>query len=328
MISALSQLRFLYPEALMAFVLILPFLWWSSQGRLARKPSLGYSSLALIEWSKSATPLRLSRRAELLYLLFWLLLILALARPQLALGEKPQSKEGIDIVLCLDTSTSMQARDLLPNREEAAKKVSIDFVSKRPNDRIGLVVFSAIALTQCPLTTDHKTLSLLIDRVTPGMTQRDGTAIGNGIATSINRLKDVPGKSRVIILLTDGRNNAGEIQPEQAAELAASYGIRIYVIGVGEDDTSPMGSFLGSGIDMETLIKIAAKTGAKAFRATNNEGLAEIYQEIDRLERTKHQQKPEIIYAELMVWPGLAALLLFAFLMGARLRKEVSHRCP
>ena len=316
-------MRLLHPEFLLAFPLILLFLWWSRRGRMARRSSLGFSNLQLVEWSSSATPLRLSRRTEILHALFWLLLLLTLARPQQSLGEKPQTKEGIDILLCLDTSTSMEADDLLPNRLEAAKSVSKDFVERRPNDRIGLVVFAGIALTQCPLTSDHKTLQLLIDSLAPGMTGKDGTAIGNGLVTCVNRLKDLPGKSKVIILLTDGRSNAGEIEPLQAADLAASFGLRVYAIGAGTDGGGGLAGLMGAGgIDMETLTAISQKTGGKAFRATNNAGLSEIYDEIDRLERVKREEKPEILYRELMAAPALAGLMVLSFLLGDRLRRE------
>lgn len=322
--SFLSEFTLLYPQALLGLPLILLFTWWSHRGRTARRRSLGFSSLYLVEWSKSAVPLRLSRRTEILHLLFWTFLLLALARPQQSLGEKPQSKEGIDILLCLDTSQSMEADDLLPNRLEAAKEVSKAFVKSRQDDRIGLVVFSGIALTQCPLTTDHATLLTFIDTLVPGMIPIQGTAIGNGLATSINRLKDLPGKSKVIILLTDGRSNTGEIEPAQAAELAASYGIRVYAIGVGTDGVGALAGLMGAGgIDMEGLTEVAKITGGKAFRATNNQGLIEIYSEIDRLERVKREEKAEILYRELMVVPGLAALLVLAFLMGSRMRREL-----
>jgi len=248
------------------------------------------------------------------------MLLLGLARPQQSLGEKPQQKEGIDILLCLDTSSSMEAQDLRPNRLEAAKTVSKAFVKSRPDDRLGLVLYAGIALTQCPLTTDHGTLGLLLDGIFPGITQRDGTAIGNAIATCVNRLKDIPGKSKVVILLTDGRSNAGEIDPIKAAELAAEYGIKIYAIGVGTE--SRQGMLMGASIDMETLDNVARTTGGKAFRATNNEGLEEIYSEIDRLEKVKRDEKPEILYRELMAIPCSAALALFIVLLWKRYRGE------
>jgi Ca-activated chloride channel homolog len=313
-------MRFLYPQVLFALPLIFIFLWWARAGRTARRKSLGFSSLSLLEWSKSVTPLRLSRRTDLWHVVFWTALLLGLARPQQSLGEKPQKKEGIDILLCLDTSSSMEAQDLRPNRLAAAKTVSEAFVKSRPNDRIGLVVYAGIALTQCPLTTDHGTLELLLKRIFPGITQRDGTAIGNAIATCVNRLKDIPGESKVVILLTDGRSNAGEIEPVKAAELAAEFGIRIYAIGVGTEST--VAYLQGAGIDMETLNLVAGTTGGKAFRATNNEGLEEIYREIDRLEKVEREEKPEILYRELMVYPSLAALLLIFGLLWKRHRGE------
>jgi Ca-activated chloride channel family protein len=227
---------------------------------------------------------------------------------------------GIDILLCLDTSTSMEATDLRPNRLEAAKAVSEAFVKSRPDDRMGLVVYAGIALTQCPLTSDHATLEALLQRIFPGITQRDGTAIGNCIATCVNRLKDIPGESKVVILLTDGRSNAGEITPEKAAELAAEYGIRIYAIGVGTE--SERGFLRGAGIDMETLNTVARITGGKAFRATDNQGLQEIYEEIDRLEKVERDEKPEILYRELMIYPGLLALALMITLLWRRYRGE------
>lgn len=313
-------MRLVHPEVLLLLPLILLFLWWSRKGRTARRKSLGFSRLHLLEWSKSVLPLRLSRRTDVLHLLFWSLLLLTLARPQLSLGERPQPKLGIDILLCLDTSSSMQARDLQPNRLEAAKAVSEAFVKSRPDDRLGLVVYAGIAVTQCPLTTDHGTLELLLKRIFPGILQRDGTAIGNAIVTCVNRLKDLPGSSKVVILLTDGRSNAGEIEPVKAAELAAEYGIKIYAIGVGTE-IAP-GLLRGAGIDMETLNEIALTTGGKAFRATNNEGLKEIYQEIDRLEKVERKEKPEILYRELMIYPGMLAFLLCLPLLWKRYRGE------
>ena len=313
-------MRLLHPEVLFLLPLIALFLWWNKKGRTARRKSLGFSTLFLLEWSRSVTPLRLSRKTDWLHALFWLALLLCIARPQQSLGEKPQTKKGIDILLCLDTSTSMDARDLKPNRLEAAKSVSQAFVESRPADRLGLVVYAGIALTQCPLTTDHKTLELLLGRIFTGITQRDGTAIGNAIVTCVNRLKDIPGDSKVVILLTDGRSNAGEIEPVKAAELAAEYNIRIYSIGVGTETNT--GFLQGVGIDMGVLTDIARTTGGKAFRATNNVGLEEIYREIDRLEKIEREEKPEILYRELMIYPGLFAFILLCFLIWKRHRGD------
>lgn len=312
------------PMVLLALPLPWLFLWWSRRGRPAQHPSLGFSSLHLLEWSSAAVPIRRARRPEALHLIFWVLLLLTLARPQMLLGDKPVSKEGIDILMCLDVSQSMEADDLLPNRLEAAKKVSQAFVEARPDDRIGLVVFSGIALTQCPLTSDQRTLISMLGYLRPGMMPVQGTAIGNGLATCVNRLKDLPGSSKVVILLTDGRNNAGEIDPLQAADLAKEFGIRVYAIGVGSDGASPLAGMMGGGIDLETLRALAEKTGGKAFRATNNQGLMEIYSEIDRLERVQREEKPEKLYRELMAIPGLGALLALSLLAYRRQRQEMA----
>jgi Ca-activated chloride channel homolog len=223
------------------------------------------------------------------------LLILAFARPQSTLKRQNVSIEGIDIVLGLDISGSMLAQDLKPDRLEAAKKVSLDFFNGRPNDRIGLVVFSGEAFTQCPLTTDHQIMEEMLDDIKSGMIQ-DGTAIGDGLATAVNRLKESEAVSKVIILLTDGQNNAGSIAPLSAAEIAKLYGIRIYTIGVGTMGYAPYPVQTPFGIqyqnmevkiDEDLLKKVANMTDGKYFRATDNTSLKEVYQEIDRLEKSK-----------------------------------------
>jgi Ca-activated chloride channel homolog len=223
------------------------------------------------------------------------LLIMALARPQTNLNRQDISVEGIDIILATDISSTMLAEDLRPNRLEAAKEVAIEFISSRPDDRIGLVVFSGESFTQCPLTTNHAMLINLFKEVGFGMID-DGTAIGDGLATAVNRLKDSKAKSKVIILLTDGINNMGSIDPQSAAEIAELYGIRIYTIGVGTMGTAlfPVRTQFGMQyqrmevqIDEALLQKISALTNGKYFRATNKSKLQEIYKEIDRLEKSK-----------------------------------------
>jgi len=223
------------------------------------------------------------------------LLIIALARPQSTLKRQNVSIEGIDIVLGLDISGSMLAQDLKPDRLEAAKKVSQDFFSGRPNDRIGLVVFAGEAFTQCPLTTDHVIMEDMLDDIKSGMIQ-DGTAIGDGLATAINRLKESQAVSKVVILLTDGQNNAGSIAPLSAAEIAKIYGIRIYTIGVGTMGYAPYPVQTPFGIqyqnmevkiDEDLLRQVANMTDGKYFRATDNTRLKEVYQEIDQLEKSK-----------------------------------------
>lgn len=222
-------------------------------------------------------------------------LIIALARPQSAFSWQNSTTEGIDIVIATDISGSMLAEDLKPNRLEAGKNIAIDFIKGRPEDRIGLVIFSGESFTQCPLTIDHDVLINLFSDISNGMVE-DGTAIGMGLATAVNRLKDSEAKSKVVILLTDGSNTTGSIPPLTAAEIAKQMKVRVYTIGVGTKGYAPYPVKTPFGtqyqqvpvtIDEGVLSKIAAITGGKYFRATNNEKLKEIYQQIDKLERAK-----------------------------------------
>ena len=224
------------------------------------------------------------------------LLALALARPQLSNRWQSESTEGIDIMMALDISGTMLGEDLKPNRLEAAKAVATEFVLSRPNDQIGLVVFAGESFTQCPLTTDHAVLVNLFQSVKFGMIE-DGTAIGLGLANAVNRMKDSPTKSKVVILLTDGSNNRGDIDPQTAAEIAKAFNIRVYAIGVGSYSQevrvpmyTPYGVQYGtmnSEFDETTLRNIAQMTGGEYFRATDNNSLRAIYQQIDQLEKTK-----------------------------------------
>lgn len=252
----------------------------------------------------SATTLKKSMRSWRVYLLhvpFVLrvaaitLLSIALARPQLTNRWSSESTEGIDIMMALDISGTMQAEDLKPNRLEAAKQVASDFVIARPNDQIGLVVFAGESFTQCPLTTDHAVLVNLFKSVKFGMIE-DGTAIGLGLANAVNRMKDSPTKSKVVILLTDGSNNRGDIDPMTAAEIAKTFGIRVYAVGVGSHGQArvpvqtPVGvqyMMMDSEFDETTLQNIATTTGGQYFRATDNISLKQIYEQIDQLEKTK-----------------------------------------
>ncbi len=226
-------------------------------------------------------------------------LVFALARPQSSNSWQTYTSEGIDIVLALDISGSMLARDFTPDRLEAAKEVATKFILERPQDKIGLVIFAGESFTQCPLTTDQAVLVNLLREVKSGMIE-DGTAIGLGLANAVNRLKDSPAKSKVVILLTDGVNNRGAIAPATAAELAKTYGIRVYTIGVGTYGEAPYPVQTPFGvqlqnvpveIDEDVLQQIAALTGGKYFRATDNDKLKQIYQEIDQLEKSKIEVK-------------------------------------
>ena len=225
------------------------------------------------------------------------LLVLAMARPQKKWQEEKIKADALDIVLAIDISPSMLSKDFDPDRLSVAKKVAVAFVEKRPHDRIGLVAFSAEAFTQCPLTNDRKVVQAFIRELTVGRLE-DGTAIGMGLATAINRLKDSPSRSKIVILLTDGENNAGYITPMQAADIALSMGVRVYTVGIGTDgivmspaQRNPNGSYMFAprqmAFDTELLEQIAEMTKAKFYRAYSERDLAGIYAEIDRLEKTK-----------------------------------------
>jgi Ca-activated chloride channel family protein len=249
------------------------------------------------------------------------LLILIIARPQATDRFQNISTEGIDIVLALDISGSMLARDFRPDRLEASKNVATEFISGRPYDRIGLVVFSGESFTQCPLTTDHAVLINLMREIQSGMIE-DGTAIGNGLATAVNRIKDSEAKSKVIILLTDGVNNRGEIAPVTAAGIAKTYGIRVYTIGVGTQGMAPYPVQTPYGIqyqdmpveiDEAILKEISGTTGGKYFRATDNDKLIQVYNEIDKLEKSKIDVRQFNRKEEKYFIPALFAFLFLLF---------------
>jgi Ca-activated chloride channel family protein len=254
------------------------------------------------------------------------LLIIILARPQKSDTFQDISTEGIDIILALDISGSMLARDFKPDRLEASKNVAIEFVSGRPYDRIGLVVFSGESFTQCPLTTDHAVLINLMREIQSGMIE-DGTAIGMGLATSVNRIKDSEAKSKVIILLTDGVNNRGEIAPATAAGIARTFGIRVYTIGVGTQGVAPYPVQTPYGvqyqnmqveIDEAILKEIAKSTGGRYFRATDNNKLVQVYSEIDQLEKSKIDVRQYSRKEEKFPLPALIIFCLLAVEMLLR----------
>ncbi|MEQ8323245.1 MAG: VWA domain-containing protein [Vicingaceae bacterium] len=263
------------------------------------------------------------------------LLIVALARPQSSVSYEDIVTEGIDIVIALDISSSMLAEDLKPNRLNAAKEVAMEFISERPNDRIGLVVYSGESFTQCPLTIDHDVLLNLFGDVKNGMIE-DGTAIGDGLATAVNRLRESEAKSKVVILLTDGQQTAGSLPPLTAAEIAKQFDVRVYTIGVGTIGTAPFPFKTPMGttqyqnmpvkIDESTLKGVAEMTGGIYYRATNNEKLKDIYDEIDQLERTKievtqYRKKSERFLPWAMA--GLAFFLI-EFILGNTLFKSIT----
>jgi len=262
------------------------------------------------------------------------MLIVVLARPQSSNSWQNVTTEGIDIVIALDISSSMLAMDFQPNRIEAAKNVATQFISGRQNDKIGLVIFSGESFTQCPLTTDHATVINLFRNIESGMIE-DGTAIGNGLATAVSRLKESTAISKVIILLTDGVNNRGEIAPVTAAELAKTFGIRVYTVGIGTIGTAPYPMQTPFGvqvrdmkvdIDEPTLMKIAETTDGKYFRATNNNKLAEIYKEIDKLEKSKIDVKEYSKKEEEYMEYALAAALFL--IIGLFLKSTIFRNIP
>lgn len=250
------------------------------------------------------------------------LIILAMARPQLKNTTVERNAEGIDIVLVLDISTSMKAEDLKPNRFEAARSVAVDFIDKRLSDRIGLVVFARKSFTVVPPTLDYELLKQLLNDVQMGIVE-DGTAIGMGIATAVNRLKESEAESKVVILLTDGQNNSGEIDPVTAADLAVTYGIKIYTIGAGTRGTAPypvQDPIFGKryqnvkvDIDEEMLTEIASMSDGAYFRATNTDRLEEIYSQIDELEKTEIEELIYTDYEDLYPWYLLPAFALLLF---------------
>lgn len=255
-----------------------------------------------------------------------LLLIIVLARPQSTDKFQDVSTEGIDIVMALDISGSMLARDFKPDRLEASKDVATEFISGRPYDRIGLVVFSGESFTQCPLTTDHAVLINLMREIQSGMIE-DGTAIGMGLANAVNRIKDSEAKSKVIILLTDGVNNMGEVAPATAAGIAKTFGIRVYTIGVGTQGMAPYPVQTPFGIQYQNmpveidegiLKEIAQTTGGRYFRATDNDKLVQVYQEIDKLEKSKIDVKQFIKKDEKYLTPAIIAFCLLVIEMLVR----------
>ncbi len=263
------------------------------------------------------------------------MVIIAIARPRSSEQLERVDTEGIDIVLAMDVSTSMLARDLTPDRISASKDIAIEFIAQRPADRMGIVVFAGESFTQCPLTTDRATLINLMKEVQTDLIE-DGTAIGNGLATAVARMKDSDAKSRVVILLTDGVNNRGEISPQMAAEIAKTYGVRVYTIGVGtDDDSAPYPVMTPWGVEIQRvkveidealLSEIAESTGGRYFRATDNTKLAEIYAEINQMEKVRTTVDSFPIYKELFVKYALLALL--ALMLELMLNWFVIRRLP
>ena len=321
---------------LFVFLILIPsiiFYQWKGVGR----NRVRFSSLDNLKRLKKPTSLFLRYSLLVLRCLAIALLVMALARPQSGTKASEVLTEGIDIVLCLDTSGSMQALDFKwenerQNRLQVVTRVVRNFIKGRKNDRIGMVVFGEEAFTQCPLTLDYGVLLNFLDQVEIGMAG-DSTAIGSALGTCVKRLKDLKSKSKVVILLTDGRNNAGSVSPETAAEIARTFNIKTYTIGVGKEGEAPflVDTIFGKkyvyqrvDLDEETLKGIAEITGGTYFKATNTRALEEIYDQIDKLEKTKVEVKEYMEYQELFHWfllSGLACILLEMVLANTRFRK-------
>ena len=323
---------FEYPKFLwllaLPVLLIAHYLFLELSGR---RPHLRVSASA--PWLKGGrSPLSVLRHVPFaLRIAAISLIIVAIARPRSSSEVERIDTEGIDIVLAMDVSTSMLARDFTPDRISAAKDIAIEFISQRPTDRMGIVVFAGESYTQCPLTTDRATLVNLMKEVQTDLIE-DGTAIGNGLATAVARMMDSDAKSRVVILLTDGVNNSGEVAPLNAAEIAKTYGVRVYTIGVGRDGMAPYPVMTPWGMDVQQmkveidedlLGQIAEITGGRYFRATDNTKLSEIYSEINKMEKARTTIDSFPIYKELFGKYALAALvcLLLELIVRMLLRR-------
>lgn len=308
------------PIYFLLLLLLIPMIAWYIWKQSKTDPAMRITSSKGFNGAPKTFRQRLRHFPFIFRVLAITLLIIAMARPQDTNKWNTSSIEGIDIILSLDVSSSMLARDLEPDRLQAAKKVAASFVNSRPNDNIGLVVFAGESFTQCPLTTDHAVLLNLLEKVECFMIE-DGTAIGHGLATAVSRLKESQAKSKVVILLTDGTNNRGNVAPVTAAEIAKTFGIRVYTIGVGTRGEAMSPAYYRNGeiqyapvkvdIDETTLTEIAQLTGGQYFRATDNSSLASIYKEIDQLEKTKlsvqeYSQKEE----QFMYFAFIALLFL------------------
>ena len=285
------------------------------------------------QWqSGGRTPLEFLRHLPaLLRIAALCLIVVCIARPRSSSQTEKVDTEGIDIMLAMDVSTSMLARDFTPDRINAAKDIAMEFIAQRPSDRMGIVVFAAESYTQCPLTTDRSTLINLMKELQTGLID-DGTAIGNGLATAVARMVESDAKSRVVILLTDGVNNSGEIAPDTAAEIAYTYGVRVYTIGVGANGMAPYPVMTPWGIEMQNLPveidedllkRIAQTTGGRYFRATDNTKLAEIYAEINQMEKARVTIDSFPVYKELYLKFALwaLALLLLEFVLRFLFKK-------
>ena len=332
-------MEFANKEYFLLLLLLIPYLIWYVGYRKKSEPTMQLSDTYAYLKAPKSWRMRMMHLPMLLRLATFVLLVVVLARPQTRNSWDQRTTEGIDIMMAMDVSTSMLAEDLKPNRMEAAKSVAAEFISGRPNDTIGLTIFAGEAFTQCPMTTDHTSLLNLLQGVRTDITatglMSDGTAVGMGLANAVSRLKNSKAKSKVVILLTDGSNNMGDLSPMTSAQIARSLGIRVYTIGVGTNKTAPYPMRVAGGvqyvnipveIDTKTLSDIAAATEGNFYRATNNRELKQIYKDIDKLEKSKMSVTKFSKRYEAYLPFALAAFVLL--LLEILLRTTVLRRIP
>lgn len=332
-------MEFVNKEYFFLLLLLIPYIIWYLLYRKKSEPAMRMSDTFAYRYAHKSLRTRLTGLPTLLRIITFVLVVLILARPQTHNNWGSRTVEGIDIMLAMDVSTSMLAEDLKPNRIEAAKSVATEFISGRSDDNIGLTIFAGEAFTQCPMTTDHSSLINLLQNVRTDIAARglieDGTAIGMGLANSISRLKSSKAKSKVVILLTDGTNNRGDISPLTAANIAKSLGIRIYTIAVGSKTVAPYPVPVGgtvqyvnmrADVDVTTLREIANTADGKFYRATNTAELKQIYKDIDKLEKTKMDVKK--FSKKYDMYQPFAIAALITMLLEILLRITVFRRIP
>lgn len=332
-------MEFANKEYFLLLLLLVPYLIWYLLYRKKSEPTMKMSDTFAYQYAPRSLRVRLMWLPAFLRVITFILIVVILARPQTHNSWGKRTVEGIDIMLAMDVSTSMLAEDLKPNRIEAAKSVASEFISGRPDDNIGLTIFAGEAFTQCPMTTDHTSLINLLQNVRTDIAARglieDGTAIGMGLANAVGRLKDSKTKSKVVILLTDGSNNMGDISPLTAANIAKSFGIRVYTIAIGSKTMAPYPMQVGgttqyvnlrADIDVETLTEIASTAGGQFYRATNTSELKKIYEDIDKLEKTKIDVKK--FSKRYDAYQPFALAVFMTMLLEILLRLIVFRRIP
>ena len=332
-------MEFANKEYFLLLLLLIPYLLWYFLFRRKTEPTMRMSDTNAYRFAPKSWRMWLLHVPMVLRMLTFTLIVTAMARPQVHNSLETRTVEGIDIMISMDVSTSMLLQDISPNRLEAAKKTAAEFVAKRENDNIGLTIFAGEAFTQCPMTVEHSTLLTLLHNVRTDIAAsgliEDGTAIGMGLATSLTKLQNSKAKSRVVILLTNGTNNMGDISPATAAEMAKSMGVRVYTIAVGTDKVTTMPNIVAgtvqyvpikSEIDERALKEIAATTNGNFYRATNSDDLRRIYNDIDKLEKSKLYEKIQSETHEGYQPFVIAAII--ALLLEMLLRITILRRLP